>query len=439
MTTTAPPSGTTRHASDWLETARRTTPVRLRFTAVSIALLALVAGLVAALATTERQTATAAAWQGAEPLMVTAQAIDTSLSDADTTAAASFLQGRLEPAALQSRYQADLTTASADVATAAREAGSDPAVTTSLQTLSTDLPVYAGIIQEADFNERQGSYPLAAAYLSEANNLMRVSILPAAAQVYGTEVKRLGNDQTRAVSPLLVSLAIAAFIALLAALVLVQRWLSARFHRTWNVALVVATMIVVALGVWSTIAFVAQSSDVNSALVKGSRPVSTFTEARILALRARADDELTLLTRDSDPTYQQDYVTTASALQHLLTTAGGSNGSASYERSQLARATSDFASYSSVHGQIRRDDTSGDLGGAVALASGSGASQLPAVSSELNGSLSSGIGTSQSSFVTTTSGAAADLDGLIWGLAVGAILVATLVLVGFQPRIEEYR
>jgi len=441
VTTTAPPPPplAARDASNWLETARRTTPVRLRFTAVSIALLALVAGLVAALATTERQSATTAAWQNAEPLMVTAQAIDTSLSDADTTAAASFLQGRLEPAALQTRYQADLTTASADVAVAAREAGTDPAVATSLQTLSMDLPVYAGIVQEADFNERQGSYPLAAAYLSEANNLMRVSILPAAAQVYGTEIRRLGIDQTQAVSPVLIGVAIAAFIALLSALVLVQRWLSARFHRTWNVALVVATVIVVALGIWSTIAFATQSSGVNSALVKGSRPVSTFTEARILALRARADDELTLLTRDSDPTYQRDYATTAAALRHLLESAGGAGGSASYERSQLARAASVFASYATVHDQIRHDDTAGDLGGAVALASGSRASELPAVSSDLNGTMSDGIDASQATFVDTTSAAGSDLDGLLWGLAVGAVFVAALVLIGFGPRIAEYR
>src|SRR5271157_3381886 len=110
---TAQPLRTTCLASDWLGMAHRATPVRLRLAAVSIALLALVAGLVAALAVAERQSATSAAWQSAEPLMVTAQAIDTSLSDADTTAAASFLQGRLEPVTLQNRYQTDLTTASA--------------------------------------------------------------------------------------------------------------------------------------------------------------------------------------------------------------------------------------------------------------------------------------------------------------------------------------
>ncbi len=333
--------------------------------------------------------------------------------------------------------EADLALASADVAVAAREAGSDPRRGASLQTLSTDLPIYAGIVQDADFNERQASYPLAAAYIAEANNLMRTSILPAAASVYGTESGRLADDQSQGVSPLLATLAVLALIALLVVLVLAQRWLSQRFHRTWNLALAVATVIVLALGVWFTVALLSQNSGVNTAQANGSRPVSTFTQARILALRARADDELTLLTRDSDPSYQSDYTSTAAALRHLLDSPASSIGST--ESRQLARAKKAFAAYTSVHGQIRHDDTVNDLSGAVALASRSGPGQLPAVSSDLNRDLSDGITASQGTFANTTSGAASDLDGLIWGLAIGAVLVAALVLIGFQPRIAEYR
>jgi len=436
---TAPLSRATVRPKAQLELARRATPVRLRFAAVAIALLALLTGLVAALATTQRQSATSAAWQQAEPLMVTAQAVDTSLSDADTTAAASFLQGqRVEPPALQSRYQGDLTRAGADVAVAAREAGSDPAVAASLETLSTDLPVYAGIVQDFNFNERQASYPLAAAYIAEANNLMRTSILPAAANVYGTESERLADDQSQGVSPFLAIVAVLALIVLLVVLVLAQRWLSQRFHRTWNVALAIATVIVLALGLWFTVALVSQNSGVNAAQANGSRPVSTFTQARILALRARADDELTLLTQDSDSTYQSDYTSTAAALRHLLDSSASSGGSSA--SIELARAKAAFGSYAAVHGQIRHEDTAvHNLSAADELASGSGAGRLPLISSNLNSDLSSGITTSQATFDNTTSAAASDLDGLIWGLAIGAVLVAALILIGFQPRIAEYR
>ena len=107
VTTTAPTLSVTRATGrpHGPVRVRRETPVVLRMMAASIVLLAVLAGVAGALATVVRQSATSASWQTAEPLMVTAQTIDTSLSDADTTAAASFLQGRVEPATLQQRYR----------------------------------------------------------------------------------------------------------------------------------------------------------------------------------------------------------------------------------------------------------------------------------------------------------------------------------------------
>lgn len=435
MTTTAAAFRATPHAGPRTALAGRTTPARLRTVSIALVLLALLAGLLGGLAASQRQNASSSAWQNAEPLMVTAQAVDTTLSDADTTAAASFLQGKLQPAALERRYQADLTDASAFVATAAREAGSDPAVGTSLSTLSTDLPAYAGIVQEAKVNEQQGFYPLAASYLAEANNLMRTSILPAASQLYATEVNRLSSEQDSAVSPWLAAFAIIALAALVVSLVLAQRWLRHHFHRTWNVPLAVATVVVLVLGIWATVAFITQNSGVNDALANGSKPISTFTDARILALRARADDELTLLTSDADKTYQTDYATTDAALRGILAGPASAGTASGFERDQAVRAKSALSAYEALHRQIRQDDNSGDLNDAVALAT----QKLPAVSSDLTSVLSDGITGSQTTFVNSTSGAASDLDGLVWGLAIGAILVTVLVLVGLQRRIEEYR
>ncbi|HUE05817.1 MAG TPA: hypothetical protein VMP41_00190 [Acidimicrobiales bacterium] len=439
VTTTVSTLRDARTVGPRVAVARLTTPVQLRIASVVIAVLALLAGFVAAVTVAERQSATSSAWRSSEPLLVTAQDIDTSLSDADTTAAASFLQANLEPAALQNQYQSDLGRAASDVAVAAQRAGSDPALATSLRTISTELPVYAGIIQQANVNERQAFYPLAAAYLSEANNLMRTSLLPAAAQVYGTEARRLQGDQNRAVSPWLAVLAIVALVALVGALIAAQYRLSRRFRRTWNVALLVATILVLVLGAWGIVALTIQGNGVSSAMADGSRPVSTFTQGRILALRARADDELTLLTRDSDATFKTDYATTAVALRSLLASRATPGVVTPTERAELASARSAFASYQRLHRQISKADQQGDLAEAVTLASGGTGNLLPAVSSSLDGALANGIQTSQTTFVSSTSTADADLDGLVWGLAVGSVLVGLLVLVGFQPRIEEYR
>jgi hypothetical protein len=414
----------------------RSTPARLRLVTAILAGLALLTGLVAALATTQRQSATTASWQTAEPLMVTAQDIDTSLSDADTTAAASFLQGKLEPVALQDRYSSDITKASADIAIAAQQAGADVSVGDALKTLSTDLPVYTGIVSTANFNERQAYYPLAAAYLAEANSLMRTNLLPAAAQVYAKETRRLSSDQGQAVSPWLAAVAVCAFLVLLGALVMTQRWLSRRFHRTWNVALAAATAVVFGVGLWTTVSFVTQNTDVNNAQSTGSQPVSTFTQARILALRARADDELTLLTRaGSASTYQDDFRSTQAALKRLVVADGNANGA---ERDQLAAARQDVTAYDTVHSQIRRDDPD-NFSTAVNVASGSIPADLPATSGRLNAALASGIQDGQANFDDAAPAASSDLDGLVWGIALGTVLVAGLIVVALRQRIEEYR
>ena len=358
--------------------------------------------------------------------MVTAQTVDTSLSDADTTAAASFLQGRLEPAGLERRYESDLAIASADIAVAAREAGSDPEVAASLETLSTDLPVYSGIVQDADFNERQGFYPLAAAYISEANNLMRSSILPAAAtalrdreQTLGRRpiarglpaagdpcgpglprpARRPGGSAALAEPPLPPHL---------------ERAAGDRHRDRPRTGCLVDRR-----------AHHARPTGVNSALANGSRPVSTFTQARILALRARADDELTLLTPRLGPDLPE----------RLQEHCGGPRAPARRpgvidRHGGLLRSARSWRGPRRPSGPIPR--CTARSGTTIRPATwpapwrsppAAARASCPAISSDLNSDLADGITASQSTFVDTTSDAASDLDGLIWGLAVGAVLV----------------
>ncbi len=433
----APPAPP-RHGSH-THTRRRTpvTPFRLRVMALGLAVLALIVGLVTALAADSRHTATSAASQTAEPLVVEAQAIDTYLSDADTTAAGSFLQGQIQPAALRARYMTDLARASASLAGAAQAAGGDPAVASTIRTVAINLPVYSGLVETATFNERQGYYPLAAAYIGEANNLMRAEILPAATTLYDVESRQLANDEDNAVSAPLLVVAALFIVVLLVLLIVAQVWMSRHFRRTLNVFLAVATFIVVVLGIWFTVAVATQSADADGATANGSRPVVIFTQARIGALQMRADDELTLLTRDSVPSYQSDFDKTAARISRLLGSA--SNSAGSVEEGQITSAQNAFAAYERVHSQIRNDDRAGNFKGAVALASASGPNQLPALSSNLDGSLAGAIGSAQHTFDQGMSGASGDIAALVWASAVLSIAVAACVLLGFRPRIAEYR
>ncbi len=413
------------------------TPNRLRVLAVGCASLTVLVGLLGVLATSSRHAATSAAWATAEPLMVDAQAIDTSLSDADTTAAGSFLQGNLEPATSLARYEGDIADASATLASTTQHIGDDATVAAPLQTISVALPDYTGLVQTATFNQRQGNYPLAAAYMTEADNLMHSRILPAAGRVYASERARLNSDQRQSSSPWLVGATLVLLVGLIVLLVLVQRWMSRHFRRRFNIPLALATVVMVVIGVWFAVAVVAQNMGVDSAANDGSKPVAIYTQARISALEMRADDELTLLSRDAVSSYQDDETTTTAGLQRLLTSA--SVGASPGEKQRLSEALGALDGYQLAHDQIRHTDTQGDLIGAVSEASASGPTNLPAVSLRLDGALAGDIVHSQQAFDSSMSGASGDVGGLLWGFLILSLLAAALIVVGVQPRINEYR
>ena len=111
-----------------------------------------------------------------EPLSFDAQQIYQSLSDADATEAAAFLAG-LEPPAARQRYLADVARAASYLEAATAAAGGQGQAHR-LTVLSTELPVYTGLVESARADNRLG-LPVGAAYLAEASELMRSRLLPA--------------------------------------------------------------------------------------------------------------------------------------------------------------------------------------------------------------------------------------------------------------------
>jgi uncharacterized integral membrane protein len=273
--------------------------------------------------------------------------------------------------------------------------------------------------------------------MAEASNLMRTEILPAAAHLYATERARLAADQATAVGSWSVWLTGLLLLALLGSLLVAQRWMSRTFRRRVNVPLAVATLLVLVAGVWFAVAVTAQGVGVDSAGVDGSGPVGTYTQARILALELRADDELTLLSRDSVSSYQADYGTAAAHLVRLLTEPA--SGVSPSERTGLSTASGAYDGYRLAHDQIRRTDTVGDLVGAVRQASATGPTDLPAVSVRLDQTLAQDIASSQQTFDQGMAGAAGDIGGLVWLVGGLALLAAALIVLGVRPRIGEYR
>ena len=86
------------------------------------------------------------------------------------------------------------------------------------RTLATQLPVYTGLVEAARANNRQG-FPVGAAYLRRASDLMRTTLLNAAEDVYTVEAHRTNADyKTGTANGRLTALAIVAvvFVLLLA-------------------------------------------------------------------------------------------------------------------------------------------------------------------------------------------------------------------------------
>ena len=128
-----------------------------------------------------------------QPLTADAASIYRSLADADTTAAAGFLAGDEESEATRERYATDIATASALLVKASANSGVRTGRARRSRSSISRLPRYAGLVETARTNNRQG-LPLGGAYLRYANEQMRTELLPAARALYDAETDRLAAD-----------------------------------------------------------------------------------------------------------------------------------------------------------------------------------------------------------------------------------------------------
>jgi len=201
---------------------------------------------------------------------------------------------------------------------------------------------------------------------------------------------------------------------------------------------VVCSALIFIAAAWFSIAVIVQSGDVNAAASTGSNPVTTFTQARIDALAMRADDELTLLSRDEVGSYQDDYRVTSSQLDQLLSAAQRQLPPA--DQTEIIDARSALKAYQEAHTQVRQaDQQANDLVKAITLAYASGPHSLPTTSQQLDQALVDDITAAQSSFDNSTASASSDLSGLVWGVILLSLAAAALIVIGVWPRIDEYR
>lgn len=415
------------------------TPGRLFVIGVGLVVLSLLTGLVGAVALQQKQDTIDNLIAHREPVAAASQQIYRSLSDADATAASAFLAGGNPPEELRERYELDIAQAGANLAKAAADVAGVPEAQAQVDQLSQQLPVYTGLVETARAFNRQG-FPAGAAYLREASGLMRAKLLPAAQELYSIDFRRLAEEQAQARSFPWITVALV--LALLAALVATQRYLVRRTNRLLNVGLVVATISVLVGLVWGTVALLMESSSVADGQESGTQQVELAVEARIVALKMRANETLTLVARGDGGDYEKEW----QALVPELSGSGRENllvraqelAADDRTREVLERARTNVADWLELHKQVRELDDGGSYEKAVELAMGDedgAASRF----SELDGNLLRAINNGREQFVAETGAASSALTGLVPGAAVLALLAATGVTMGIRERLREYR
>jgi len=419
-----------------------TTPGRLTVIAVGLVLLALVAGLVATLSVQDRDDTISGVIDHREPLAAASQQVYRSLSDADATAASAFLSIGTEPPQLRQRYERDIAEAGAALAKAASDAADVADAATPVDMLNQQLPVYTGLVETARANNRLG-YPVGASYLREASELMRAKLLPAAQDLYRVDTERLIEEQDSATGfPWLATILV---VALLAALIVTQVYLTRRTNRLLNVGLVIATAAVVVSLLWGAVALIVQGSLVGSGQDDGSHRVDVLVRARIAALQARADETLTLVARGDGAAYEKDFGANAAQLVGpdgkggLLGEARGliQGGDGAGKVADATKAANDWLK---AHQQVRAQDDAGQYQEAVdfAVLEDKTDGSAPAFR-RLDDSLQAAIDVGRQEFLDDTHNGDRALTLLAPGLAVLAIVAAAGVTMGIRERLREYR
>ncbi len=422
--------------------ALTTTPGRLRLAAVALAVGAITFGLVVATIVDTRQDAARDIATRTEPLLVSAAQLHGALSDADATATTSFITGGAEPPIRRERYLADLRAASSALVVLGRQADASTETRRAVLEIGRQLPVYAGLIETARTNNRQG-FPVGAAYLREASSLMRQRILPAAARLYTVEGRRLNRSYRAGTSSRGIATLVVAAVGMLALLLLAQTYLARLTHRIFNVALVAASLVVLVLTGWALTALTVEQRALVRAQRDGSDPVEVLSGIRVLALRAQADEALALSARGSGAANLEDF---AAAIKMLGIGSGPAGlldeARAIAERhgtsAEVLQLESRFEDFQRVHHDVVALESEGQFGDAVDLSVGETGTGL-SLADEITRDLDRQIAAGQRRFES----AASDARSALWGLTLGIPLLtvgcALLVLYGLWLRIREYR
>ena len=282
-----------RASRAWVRRFARTTPGLVVVTAVVVAALCVLAGVVSATALNGRIAEQRTVLDHSEPFAYAAQNLYAASSAADAAAATAFLSGRAQTPLMRARYQQALAATASALADATAGAP-DPETRKSLAQVSAQLATYTGLVEAARANNAQG-FPIGSAYLREASTAMQTNLLPGAEKIYAADLARVDEAQRRVGS--LPAAGLALLLLSLAAIVVGSVVMFKRTNRRFNLGLVAAAGITLLVLVLIVGAVRLAAADIERGRTEGTARFGQLAEARILAQQARTDETLQLITR----------------------------------------------------------------------------------------------------------------------------------------------
>ncbi|MEO5724357.1 MAG: hypothetical protein ABIQ39_16220, partial [Ilumatobacteraceae bacterium] len=294
---------------------RRSSPLRLRTAVGLTALAAVLFGLLGAYGVNRRISAVDVVRHSADQLL-SLQNIRVAVVQADSLASQSYLVGGQEDPAKRAAYLKQIGDASAEIVRVSLQLDLGPAQTDALASAGTYLNTYTGLVEQARANNRQG-FPVGAAYQRQANDIVTAHIVPLLrtveqgqrAEVDGSLVKA-----HRAGAWLIVGGLIMLIVVVAGAV-----WLARRFRRIFNVPLVLAAMVVLAVVVIGGAVQVRAIDRADRAVAGPLTSADLVAQARAAGFDAASQEALALINRGNgganEASWKQSSAIVAEALK----------------------------------------------------------------------------------------------------------------------------
>ncbi|MCM1968443.1 hypothetical protein [Streptomyces sp. G1] len=428
---------------DQLRAAATTEPGRLRIIGAVLALLVVAFGAVTAWQVNDRATAADSVLNRSQPISSDAADIYRSLADANTAASSGFLAGRAESGENRVRYEKGIRTAAEKLVAAASNSDPGDPSAAAISKLNRLLPEYKGLVEQARTYNRQG-FPVGGAYLRYANEKMQKEMLPAAEDLYKKENQRLRDDYADATPYPWAAIALGVFA--LAALAWAQHRNYRRTNRVLNHGLVAATAAATVVLLWLVVGHSVARAGLNDSYDHGVRSLNVLTDARIASLKARGNENLTLVSRGAetkkvgeetydayDYDFQQDIAALGKGLALAEDLADDTEGG-----KPVTAAMGNMKEWQKRHSAARAEDENGEYQKALDRVIGAKGATGECFDS-VDANLATALKHETNEFRSAAGGGLDAMSGLAIGAAVLAVLGAAGAVLGIGRRLSEYR